>query len=218
MTATDPKRTLDAVADGSQSLPLSRELSDSIALLIPMSKRACMRREKIKDWLEIVGMGAIVASLLFVGLQIRQDQRVAVMEAVGNDASLNAQLADTLQGNGELWQRGLDGEELSKAERIEFSAMASAVRYIFTINWNRANLLDETQSPDSAVRDYSIALHTHVGLRRYFDARIERISQTDMVFDVPVELSPFDKSAISRLDYLTANSIPVPENKSYIFW
>jgi len=179
-----------------------------------------MRRENIKDWLEIVGMAAIVASLLFVGLQIRQDQRIALMETVGSDSSLNAQLADVLQGNGELWRKGLDGEELSKAEQIEFYAMARAVEYIYSSSWQRATLLDEGGgfSADAAVRDYSIAIYFHVGLRRHFDARIARVTRNDMAFDVPVEIGPFDRSIIKRLEYLAANPMPIPENKDYMFW
>ena len=179
-----------------------------------------MRRENVKDWLEIVGMAAIVASLLFVGLQLRQDQRIALMETVGSDSSLNAQLADLLQGNGELWRKGLDGQELSKADQIEFYAMARAVEYIYSSSWQRANLLDEGGGfgADAAVRDYSIALYMHVGLRRHFDSRIERINRNDMAFDVPVEIGPFDRSIISRLEYLAANPIPIPETKNYMFW
>jgi hypothetical protein len=208
------------VTNWNQNLPLDRKLSDSILLLIPISERARMRRVKIKEWLEIVGMAAIVASLLFVGLQIRQDHKIALMESAGSDSSINAQLADLLQGNGELWRKSLDGEELSKAEQIEFYTMARAVEYIYISSWRRATLLDEGGgfSADAAIRDYSIAIYFHVGLRRHFDARIARVTRNDMAFDVPVEIGPFDRSIIKRLEYLAANPMPIPENKDYMFW
>ena len=37
-----------------------------------------MNREKLSDWLQIVSMLAIVASLVFVGLQLRQSQEIAI--------------------------------------------------------------------------------------------------------------------------------------------
>lgn len=83
-----------------------------------------------------------------------------------------------------------------------------------------AYLLDEGGgfSGDSSIRDYSIALHLHVGLRRFFDARIERVNRNDMAFDVPVEIGRFNRSVINRLEFLAANPMPIPETKDYMFW
>lgn len=40
-----------------------------------------MSRDSIKEWLEIVGMIAIVGSLIFVGLQMRQAQEISMSQA-----------------------------------------------------------------------------------------------------------------------------------------
>jgi len=37
-----------------------------------------MNSEKLHDWLQLVGMAAVVASLLFVGLQLKQSQDIAI--------------------------------------------------------------------------------------------------------------------------------------------
>ena len=37
-----------------------------------------MLTEKINDWLQIVGMVGIIGSLIFVGLQLKQSQDIAV--------------------------------------------------------------------------------------------------------------------------------------------
>ncbi len=39
-----------------------------------------MTKENWKDWLEGIGIVAIVASLIFVGLQMRQAQKIAAGE------------------------------------------------------------------------------------------------------------------------------------------
>lgn len=47
-----------------------------------------MDSTKIKDWLEIVGIFGVIASLIFVGLEMRQSQQIAI-------ATINSQRADT---------------------------------------------------------------------------------------------------------------------------
>ena len=37
-----------------------------------------MNSERVNDWLQLVGMAAVVASLLFVGLQLKQSQEIAI--------------------------------------------------------------------------------------------------------------------------------------------
>ena len=37
-----------------------------------------MKTQKLRDWLEIVGLFSVVASLIFVGLQLKQTQEIAV--------------------------------------------------------------------------------------------------------------------------------------------
>ncbi|MEJ2129345.1 MAG: hypothetical protein P8X81_10935 [Woeseiaceae bacterium] len=39
-----------------------------------------MNSEKLHDWLQIIGMAAVVASLIFVGLQLKQSQEIAVAD------------------------------------------------------------------------------------------------------------------------------------------
>ncbi len=39
-----------------------------------------MDRTKLKDWLEVVGIFALVASIVFVGLQMKQAQDIAIAE------------------------------------------------------------------------------------------------------------------------------------------
>lgn len=37
-----------------------------------------MKTGKLNDWLQIIGMAAVVASLIFVGLQLKQSQEIAI--------------------------------------------------------------------------------------------------------------------------------------------
>ena len=59
-----------------------------------------MNSEKVNDWLQLVGMVAIVASLLFVGLQLKLSQDIAI-------AAQYQARADAITGNvGDVLQSG----------------------------------------------------------------------------------------------------------------
>ena len=165
----------------------------------------------------MVGMAAIFASLLFVGLQMRQDQRIALAESYGVLASSAAQVAELMEGKGELWRKGLDAAELSQGEQIEFEALVHAVGSTFIMDWNREMQLG-TNNPEATIRDYAIAVHSHAGLQHYFESRIARISHTDATFEFPVEYGKFTAKIAAQLEYLNVNSKPVLETKSYVFW
>jgi len=62
---------------------------------------------------ELIGVGAVVASLIFVGLQMRQSQDIAMAENIfsGNSDRLAMNLAIT--ENPEIWVKGNAGEILT---------------------------------------------------------------------------------------------------------
>lgn len=176
-----------------------------------------MLQMQLKDWLETIGMLAIVASLIFVGLQMQQDRSIATVESYDGVASTDLQLAELIGERSELWRRALDGEELSVEEQIQFHVLAKAVEASFLISWRRALELD-IYNPESDLRDYAMGLHSHVGLRRYFETKMNRYKATDAAFNVPSDYGAFGGAVREKLKYLTANSVPVPETKAYVFW
>ena len=50
-----------------------------------------MSRDKLRDWLEIVGVFSIVASLVFVGFQIKQTQDIAIAAQYQERAKIQLQ-------------------------------------------------------------------------------------------------------------------------------
>jgi len=81
-----------------------------------------MNSAKLNDWLQVVGIFALVGSLIFVGLQMRQTQKIALSQAYqaradqGIAMSLAAAESDTTL---KLWakERGLLEGELTPEER-----------------------------------------------------------------------------------------------------
>ena len=90
-----------------------------------------MNSEKFREWLEIFGIFGIIASLLFVGLEMRQSQKIALSAAyqARSDSSMVIRMAvvesEALQSaNGKLRQ-GKAFDDLSPEELSAVIALTS---------------------------------------------------------------------------------------------
>ena len=84
-----------------------------------------MNSAKLNDWMQVVGIFALVASLLFVGLEMRQSQRIALSAAYQSraDSSMALRMApldsESLQtAYAKLYGEGGDLESLTPVERV----------------------------------------------------------------------------------------------------
>jgi hypothetical protein len=92
-----------------------------------------MISEKVHDCLQLVGMAAVVASLLFVGLQIKLSDEIAMVELLDNSAIRNLELSTPRANHADIWQRACAGDELSSSEKV----VASGIYFSFVSNnWN----------------------------------------------------------------------------------
>ena len=77
-----------------------------------------MNREYWKNWLEGIGIVAIVASLIFVGLQLRQADDIAFAELSEATAMRGIEMSALIADHADVWRKACLGEELSSAEHI----------------------------------------------------------------------------------------------------
>ena len=77
---------------------------------------AQIKNEYWKGWLEGIGIVAIVASLLFVGLQMRQAQQFAMAEVYQKTLSSRSELTNSINENVVIWNKGRSGGELTDDE------------------------------------------------------------------------------------------------------
>jgi len=88
-------------------------------------------REHWKYWFEGTGIVAIVASLVFVGLQLKQSQDIAGAEAASQLLLDEIEWVNLVDANREIWIKGNKGEDLSDLEM-------SAYRDLFRIRSSMA--------------------------------------------------------------------------------
>ena len=77
-----------------------------------------MKNRNWKDIAELAGIAAIVGSLLFVGMQLRQDQRIAVAEGLGEQMATRVDARLGLNEYAEVIIKGNNGEHISEAEQF----------------------------------------------------------------------------------------------------
>ncbi len=85
-----------------------------------------MKAHDWKDIAELVGIAAVVVSLIFVGMQIRQEQNIASTQAFFEWDDTQIEWARLVSENKDIWVRGLKNEELSESDVAAFNVIASA--------------------------------------------------------------------------------------------
>lgn len=81
-----------------------------------------------KDIAELVGITAIVFSLLFVGLQIRQTQQLATEELVNNANERQNAIRDLILAYPDIWQKACAGEPLDPVSLVVAAKIFDAWR------------------------------------------------------------------------------------------
>jgi hypothetical protein len=182
-----------------------------------------MDSAKLNDWMQAAGIFAVVASLVFVGLQIQQDRAISTVESLSSRADILAELANMIGTNRALWVSGLNGDELSEEDMAAFQAMAEAVESYFVSVYIRLNAIDGSQSGgprsgEEPIRNYAFALYLHRGLRRIWKMQLDYWRARDLAFDIADGGAEFRNRVDETLTQLEKDAPPIPNEKRYVFW
>ena len=124
---------------------------------------------KLNDWMQVIGIFAVVVSLVFVGLQIRQDQDIAIVDSMPIRFEHAELLANLVEENRDIWVAGLDGDELSKEDFAVFAAIAEVLEQHYLHLYVRFLRIGPL-TPESASRDCAYALYQNPVLRRIHES------------------------------------------------
>ena len=148
-----------------------------------------MKSTNWKDIAEIVGISAIVASLIFVGIEVRQSQTIAVAET--NTAAMGnwAERFDSINEHADVWFRGAAGEELQSADTVVFNNLVRAFSTGYFMDWYRLKQLGEEQSAVLLRSDFTTVLHQNPGVRAAWKSQTETmvIYRKKMGIDMPTD-------------------------------
>ena len=161
-----------------------------------------------KDTVELIGIAAIVASLVFVGLQMRQEQKIASSQVWSERNMLRADLASLIYTHPQIWTNGLEGSELSPSDTVRFEAMAFLYFHKESIQYSQ-RLLRISPEPEHLIA-YGLAnmIWSYPGLRAVWSRWLSghQISSPSNPFTIDVErqLDEIESGVLTHIevDYL----------------
>ena len=117
-----------------------------------------MNREELKDLFDIIGIVAIVASLIFVAFEIRTNtasNKISIEQNYSaNWLEINAALAQS-NDLAEVYEKGLAGEEMTRSEARQFDGIVSM---FLTQSFHMLRLYDHGLVSEAEVRNAFRAL------------------------------------------------------------
>ena len=125
-----------------------------------------MDSAKLNDWMQVIGIFAVVASLVFVGLQMKQAQEIATVELLNDAGSAARETAALLTDNADSWYAGCSGDELSGEDQLRFAHTHKALTLIAYTTWRRYAHTDITSvDGQSVINAYAANMHRYPGFR-----------------------------------------------------
>ena len=128
-----------------------------------------------RNVVEFVGLVALVVSLVFVGLQMRQTNDLAYMELDTTMVGIMAETADLVAENADVWVKGNAGETLSAAESAIYGELISAVNTRHVVAESQASQLGRRDIANLIRRDWAAFLHQNPGARQVWLAREDNL-------------------------------------------
>ena len=161
--------------------------------------------KKFNEVAELVGIVAIVASLVFVGLQLKQASDVAQNEVslgiYATSIEINAQMSD----NADIWIRGSKGDELDETEAFIFGGLVQIQNnQAFFARSMRAQL-GEDERLSTEVHNFARVLHENPGVRKAWMDWQSAYQPYRALKRVPLESESFSdqvREALQALDEL----------------
>ena len=89
-----------------------------------------------------LGVFGVIGSLVFVGLELRQDSDINQSQLLSSDQIIELEFERLVQENPIIWFKGLEGSELDENEKIIFNSMAYT-QFRVQANFHRRRLLFE---------------------------------------------------------------------------
>jgi len=166
-----------------------------------------MQKAGWKDIVELVGIAAIVASLVFVGLQMMQARDIAISDGNLANAANKVERNNAILEHPEIWARGSAGEELNQKDATVFYYLVQNTIDITFFEIARTRRMGAVHIVDSLIADFSGFLFENPGVRKIWveeeqktqDYR-RRLTTTENI--AHLEIAEAVRSNLAKLDQM----------------
>ena len=131
-----------------------------------------MKSTNWKDIAELVGIAAIVASLIFVGVQMKQTQEIALSESGLWTLANTVETFNGINEHAGVWARGNAGADLDDAEAVIYRNLINIENsraFLTSRQFQRLGLL----AAEIPVHEFASFLYQNPGARREWVAQQE---------------------------------------------
>ena len=123
-----------------------------------------------KGAIEAVGLLSVVASLIFVGLEIRQSGQAANDTAMASDSSIIVDMESLVLSNADVWRRGCEGDDLEPTEALIYSHIHHAYTFQYFLRWTRDIKGLDVSSADLSIDNLAMNIYRNPGFAREWNA------------------------------------------------
>ena len=132
-----------------------------------------MRSTNWKDIVEFVGIGAIIASLVFVGMQMQQSQQLAFADSVLAMAANRIEEGSLQAEHIDVWLKGNAGEEMDAKDREVYKILFANKQDAAFYNWIALENIG-TQYQGVATQGLARFLYQNPGARVEWNLRTQQ--------------------------------------------
>lgn len=166
-----------------------------------------MNFKKFNEIAELFGIVALIASLVFVGMELRQSQIIATVELEAANSSASIQMASLINDSSEVWGRGISGEDLNDADFETFMTIIIAQSdRNFSIQF-QLRILGEDKAADQLIHDFAIFLHERPGARNAWSQREFQLKKKRALIDDEQDLESSNYVAMIMTDFKALDQI-----------
>jgi len=141
-----------------------------------------MKKFDLGQAITILANAGVIAGLVFVGLQLRQDQLIARQQMAFTSADHSLYWAELATTNLGLWFKGLVDEPLSPEETEGFNSLAEAWIIRMMTGFAGSRQLSPLGIEDIWVQAAALKLHENPGLKRWWQAYQVRMQPVDRAY------------------------------------
>ena len=177
-----------------------------------------MKKIRWSDWIESIGVIAIVASLIFVGLQLRQAEKIASAEGHASTMSNLIEVGNSVKADVNVWNRGATGEDLTDDEAAIFAVLVRQINDAAYFGYMQVLSLEGEEDARYNATDFAIFLYNNPGAQRVWLAREEHlIKYRDLINPTVDDFSVWKDMVMDDIAILESKGAP-NQKTSFIVW
>lgn len=171
-----------------------------------------------KDILELVGIAAIVASLAFVGIQLRQSQNIAIAEGYAWFFSTRIEVANSIKEDINTWMKGSSGDNLTEEESAIFAILVNQVNEYSVMHYLVTAEIEGDEAAEFGVINFALFLYQNPGARTVWAKReLNLLNYRRLLIEGEIYSSSWTEGVNEKLAKLDREKPPI-ETESLVNW